>query len=221
MGYLFCLSRPPRGLFAASGELLATHWNNMACSSPLSVNGPPLIVNLQCFNLTRARHSVRKKEEKYKKRKKKQQNNKKSQTHMHTHTHTCSQRSAQKLHSPSHTTTNSNLLWELSRFSLTGFLRMAAHCSLKSLFCHRQPQVTSFLRSLANFTIRNYQSVKLARSKHLVWLETCFDMCRLHAFYPLSYWLYFCPCCFAYGASNTNREKLQVQKPIGPGYNGR
>src|SRR3954451_18460442 len=63
---------------------------------------------------------------------------------------------------------------------------MAASCSLKSLLCRRQPQVTSSLRSLANFTIPYCQSVKLARFKHLVWLETCFDLCRLHAFYPLS-----------------------------------
>src|SRR3954453_5464056 len=61
---------------------------------------------------------------------------------------------------------------------------MAAIGSLKSLLCRRQPQVTSSLRSLANFRIPSCQSVKLARFKHLVWLETCFDLCRLHAFYP-------------------------------------
>ena len=62
------------------------------------MNGPPLSVNLQCFNLTRARHSVRKKRKKVKKKKEEKA---KQQQQIKNHKRTCT-RTRTLVHNATH-----------------------------------------------------------------------------------------------------------------------
>ncbi len=77
--------------------------------------------------------------------------------HIHPHTHAYTQKTHRHTHTRhSHSQTHSKNHFyphynefvltnrALSRFYQMGFMRMAAHCSRKPLFCHLQPQVASF-----------------------------------------------------------------------------
>ncbi len=65
---------------------------------------------------------------------------------------------------------------------------MSRYASLQPQAAFLSPTTSGgvLLRSRASLTIPDNQSVKLVRFKHLVWLETYFELCRLHAFKPLS-----------------------------------